>query len=159
MAALNCLTAEAARQALLGCCASERWVSLMELGRPFASPAAVLERAGGAFDALAREDWLQAFAAHARIGALRADDERGSAEQAGVSSAVAEELAALRAGGQRYEAKFGHVFLIRASGRDARQMLAALDERLANPPELEMEIACGQQREISALRLKELLAS
>ncbi len=131
----------------------------MEGGSPYTTPEAVLDHAEAAFDALAREDWLQAFAAHARIGAPRADDGRGAAEQAGAATASADELAALRGLNDRYEARFGHVFLISASGLEARQMLAALRERLANPPARELEIVAAQQREITRLRLRALLAS
>jgi OHCU decarboxylase len=130
----------------------------MECARPYASPQAVHDQAEAAFATLLREDWLQAFAAHARIGAPRAGDERGAAEQAGASSASAEELAALQADNDRYEAEFGHVFLIRAGGLDAGQMLAALRERLGNPPARELDIAAEQQREITRLRLQALLA-
>ena len=55
----------------------------MERGRPYASSDALFDRVDEAFDTLAREDWLQAFAAHAQIGAPRAADERGAKEQAG----------------------------------------------------------------------------
>jgi len=159
VAALNRLSPEAAHQAFLGCCASERWVTQMERGRPYASSDAVFGQAVEAFDTLVREDWLQAFAAHARIGAPRAGDERGAKEQAGVSATDAEELAALRDGNQRYEAKFGHVFLIRASGLDAREILASLRQRLGNSPACELEIAADQQRETTRLRLGGLIAS
>jgi allantoicase len=159
VATLNGFAPAEAHQALLGCCASEKWASAMERGRPYGTLEAVLDHADAAFDALCREDWLQAFAAHARIGAPRAEDGRGAGEQAGAASASVEERAALQAGNERYEAKFGHVFLIRARGRDAGQMLAALRERLGNAPARELEIAAGQQREITRLRLRALLAS
>ncbi|HWF75273.1 MAG TPA: 2-oxo-4-hydroxy-4-carboxy-5-ureidoimidazoline decarboxylase [Solirubrobacteraceae bacterium] len=158
VAALNGLAPARAREALAGCCASERWVTAMERARPYASAGAVLDHAEAAFDALADEDWLHAFAAHARIGAPRADDARGAAEQAGAGAASAEERAALETGNERYEAKFGHVFLIRASGLDAAHMLAALRERLENSPAQELALAARQQREITRLRLRALLA-
>lgn len=152
------LAAAGTHEALAACCASERWITEMERGRPFASAGAVLTRCEAAFDALGPEDWLQAFAAHSRIGAPRAGDARGSAEQAGTAGASAEEMAALAQGNERYQARFGHVFLIRASGLGAGEMLAALDERLGHTPEQELAIAATQQREITRLRLRALLA-
>jgi OHCU decarboxylase len=140
------------------CCASERWVALMTERLPLPSVEAVHERAAEAFDALGDDDWRQAFAAHARIGQLRAGDETGSAEQSGAASASAEQQAALAEANERYEARFGHVFLIRARGRDAAEMLAALRARLANPPEAELAIAAAQQREITRLRLDDVLS-
>jgi 2-oxo-4-hydroxy-4-carboxy-5-ureidoimidazoline decarboxylase len=159
LAALNGLAPADARAALLGCCASETWAKAMGRGRPYATPEAVFDHAVKAFDALGPEDWLEAFAAHARIGAPRAQDARGAAEQAGAASASPEERDALEDLNERYEAKFGHVFLIRASGLDAGQMLAALRERLDHPPAQELDLAAGQQREITRLRLQALLAS
>jgi OHCU decarboxylase len=158
LGALNGPDAAGAHAALRQCCASERWVSAMTAGRPYVSAETLFERAEAAFDELTREDWLQAFAAHARIGAPRPGDEQGASEQAGVASASAEERGALTAGNDRYEARFGHVFLIRARGLDGAQMLAALRERLENPPALELEIAAAQQREITRQRLQGLLA-
>jgi OHCU decarboxylase len=157
--ALNELGREEARDAFRGCCACERWAEDMDRGRPYPSAQAVHDQAARAFATLTREDWLQAFSAHARIGAPRGGEERGAAEQAGAAAASAEELAALAAGNDRYEANFGHVFLIRARGLDAGAMLAALHDRLDNPPADELEIAAAQQREITRLRLQDLLAS
>jgi OHCU decarboxylase len=158
LAVLNGLAPADAHQALAECCAAERWITQMERSRPFATPEAALAHAEATFDTLTREDWLEAFAAHSRIGAPRAGDARGAAEQAGAAAASADEVAALLTGNERYEARFGHVFLIRASGLDAAEMLAALRERLGNPPERELAIAAGQQREITRLRLRALLA-
>lgn len=130
----------------------------MASGRPYVSAETLFDHADAAFAALTREDWLQAFAAHARIGAPRPGDAQGASEQAGAGTASDEERAALESLNDRYEAKFGHVFLIRARGLDAAQMLAALRERIDNPPARELEIAAAQQREITRLRLEALIA-
>jgi OHCU decarboxylase len=143
---------------LLAACGSERWAREVAADGPFDSPDALLRASERAFARLERRDWLEAFAAHARIGEPRASDGRGSSEQAGVSSATPDELAELRAGNDAYEARFGHVFLIRAAGRDTRQVLAELTARLGHSAAEELRIAAGQQREITALRLRELLA-
>jgi OHCU decarboxylase len=131
----------------------------MVSGRPYASADDLRERAECAFDALEPDDWRQAFAAHAPIGAPRPGDDRGSSEQAGAAGASAEQRAALAQANDRYEARFGHVFLIRAAGRDAAEMLAALHERLDHSPEQELEIAAEQQREITRLRIEDLLSA
>jgi OHCU decarboxylase len=109
------------------------------------------------FDELSRDDWLQAFAAHAAIGAPRPGDRQGAGEQAAVAAAGDELLDALRDGNERYRQRFGHVFLIRARGRSAGELLAALNERIENTPEQELRNAAQAQREITALRLAELL--
>jgi OHCU decarboxylase len=158
VAELNGLPEDRAQAALRGCCAAGRWVDAIVAGRPYASVHDLRDRAQRAFDALGDDDWREAFAAHARIGQLHHGDARGSAEQSGAASATAEQRAALAEANERYEARFGHVFLIRARGRDAGEMLVALQARLANPPEVELAIAADQQREITRLRIDELLS-
>ena len=39
---------------------------------------------------------------------------------------------------QRYEAKFGHIFIICASGKSAQEMLTVLKQRQASPPKFLM---------------------
>ena len=63
---------------------------------------------------------------------------------------------ALRVGNAAYEERFGHVFLICASGLDAATMLGALRERIDNPPEVELATAAAEQRKITRLRLEGL---
>jgi OHCU decarboxylase len=143
---------------LIGCCGSQRWAGLVEAGRPYASPDGLVGAAERAFDALDVADWLEAFAAHARVGEPHAADTRGAAEQAGAASASAAQQAALAAGNAADEARFGHVFLICATGLDAAAMLGALERRLENPPDLELELAAAEQRRITALRIARWLA-
>jgi len=63
----------------------------------------------------------------------------------------------LARGNADYEARFGHVFLISAAGRDAPEILAALDRRLGNDPETELRVAAGEHRRITRLRLARLV--
>jgi OHCU decarboxylase len=159
LSAINALGPGQARLAFLSCCASQRWASGMAAARPYGSVDAVRRQSGELFDELQRDDWLQAFAAHAAIGAPRPGDRQGTAEQAAVAGAGGELLDALRDGNARYRERFGHVFLIRARGRSAGELLAALHDRLGNTPEQELHNAVQAQREIADLRLAELLAS
>jgi 2-oxo-4-hydroxy-4-carboxy--5-ureidoimidazoline (OHCU) decarboxylase len=57
----------------------------------------------------------------------------------------------------RYEARFGHVFLIAAAGRDSNQILAALRERMRNDPVTEARVAAAEHRKIARLRLEALV--
>jgi OHCU decarboxylase len=159
LAAINALGPEQARLAFLSCCGSQRWASGMAAARPYESADAVRRRAHDLFDELPRDDWLQAFAAHAAIGAPRPGDRQGAGEQAAVAGAGGELLDALRDGNQRYQQRFGHVFLIRARGRSAGELLAALHDRLGNTPEQELANGAAAQREITELRIAELLES
>ena len=145
--------------AVRGCCGSRRWGELMGAVLPVGSLSELLTGAERAFDALPAEDWLEAFADHAAIGAPRPGDARGAEEQAGAAGGDAEVRAALRSEGAAYAERFGFVFLIRARGRGAEEMLAALRERMDHSPEEEFAIAAAQQREITALRLGDLAAA
>jgi OHCU decarboxylase len=78
-------------------------------------------------------------------------------EQAGVGEADPAVLAALAEGNLAYERRFGHVFLIYASGRKAEDLLAELNRRLDNDPETELRVAAAEQRKITRLRLQKLL--
>lgn len=101
-------------------------------------------------------DWLEAFAAHPRIGE-RAAGWAGD-EQSGVRGAERDVLGRLNSLNHDYERKFGHVFLIFATGKTSAQMLAELERRLANDPSTELRIAAGEQARITRLRLQKLLA-
>jgi allantoicase len=154
---------ELAEAALLTCCGSSRWAHELAARRPFGSPEALFAAADEVWAGVDREDVLEAFDAHPRIGdrsASHADagaTRWSSGEQAGTASAEEATLAALHEGNLAYEARFGHVFLIRAAGRSADEMLAALRERLDNDPATELQVAAEQQRQITALRLDKLL--
>ena len=68
-----------------------------------------------------------------------------------------ETTAALAEENRRYEARFGHVFLISAAGRTAADVLAALRQRMENDPATELEVAAEEQRKITRLRLERML--
>jgi OHCU decarboxylase len=159
LASLNRLDPPDARAVLLGCCGSQRWAALMERGRPYATSDEVTALAELAFDGLDQGDWLEAFAAHARIGEPRGSDPQGHGEQAGVLGAGAGERRELAERNTAYEARFGYVFLICATGLDASASIAALEARYANPPQVEFALAGAQQRKITRLRLGRLLAT
>jgi OHCU decarboxylase len=145
-------------EALDDCCGSRHWRQLVAAEMPFATVEAGLAASDRAFDACDRADWLEAFEAHSLIGAVRPGASTDIREQSGMNAADAEQRMALAAGNLEYRARFGFVFLIRASGRSAAELLAALRQRLGNPREQEFENACAAEREIVALRLRALLA-
>ena len=78
-------------------------------------------------------------------------------EQAGITGAGEATLEALAKGNRDYKERFGHVFLVCATGKTAEEMLALLEERIDNPPENELRIAAGEQAKVTQLRLKKLL--
>ena len=146
-----------ARQLLLTCAAVPRWAQEVAAGRPYAEIEDVLRAARDA-SPWTDEEVDAALARHPRIGERAEGQDADAAlsrqEQAGVDTSDSSTAERLRAGNREYEERFGHVFLIRAAGRSAEDILAALDERLANHQATERRIAADQLREIAVLRLQ-----
>lgn len=162
----NVLADDEAATLLRSCCGASRWVRGVLARRPYASLAALLATADAVWDSLAESDWREAFTHHPRLGESRAatpQDPRAKrwsgSEQAGMAGAPEPVRAALAAANAAYEARFGFICIICASGRDAADLLALTRERLANEPEAELRIAAGEQRKITRLRLEKLFVS
>ena len=150
----NGLPEEAAVAELLAVCHSRRWAERVAAGRPYPDLEALQAVADQVWMALDPADWLEAFKAHPRIGESGGRSEDWSRqEQAGVGGA-AEVRERLAAGNAEYERRFGHVFLISAAGRDAAEILDALQVRLGNDPGTELRVAAGEHRRITRLRLE-----
>lgn len=163
---LNACSDEQARADLGRCCGARGWVQAMLGCRPFTDDDDVIAQAQRAWWSLGREDWLEAFAHHPRIGQVdgRAAEATGTRawateEQAGALKAPEQERARFVDANRRYEERFGHVFLICATGRTAAEMYAALEQRMENDPDRELEIAAGEQAKITRLRLLRLAGS
>jgi OHCU decarboxylase len=131
----------------------------MLAARPFVSDAELLATAERVWWGLGRADWLEAFAAHPRIGGGAAVTAWARREQAGADGAAEATLAALAQGNLTYEERFGHVFLISATGKTADEMLGALRGRLTNDPATELRVAADEQAKITRLRLDKLVVS
>jgi allantoicase len=136
-------------------CASSRWVEAMMAGRPFATWDALIDTATRIWLSLDPADWLEAFAAHPRIGEKKAG--WSSQEQSGTRSAPEATMAALAEGNRAYDEKFGFVYLVCATGRGADEMLANLRERLSHDRDTELRIAAEEHAKITALRLEKLV--
>lgn len=158
---LNVLPESAAASRLLVCCGSKAWAWNVARARPFGTPDDLFAAAETAFDQLDRDDWLEAFAAHPRIGERATGEDQSSRwseqEQAGTEGAPAEILDELAQANRLYEDRFGHVFLVCATGKSAFEMLNLLSERLGNDRETELKVAAGEQRKITRLRLEKML--
>ncbi|HYR46906.1 MAG TPA: 2-oxo-4-hydroxy-4-carboxy-5-ureidoimidazoline decarboxylase [Thermoanaerobaculia bacterium] len=152
----NALSEEEAIAELLACCASRRWARRMAAARPLADREAALRMADAIWRALSPQDWLEAFAGHARIGE-RASGTAGE-EQAGTRSASRQTLESLARANRDYEERFGHIFIVCATGKSAGEMLDLCRGRLHNDPERELEVAAEEQRQITRLRLERIFA-
>jgi 2-oxo-4-hydroxy-4-carboxy-5-ureidoimidazoline decarboxylase len=94
---------------------------------------------------------------HPRIGDTRAASAAEAGEQAGAARAEDAVKAAIAEGNRAYEARFGFIYLVCASGKSGAELLAILRERLENDPETELGVAAGEQAKITALRLDKLI--
>ncbi len=163
---LNALPTEQAIATLLTCCHSHRWAEQLAAARPFTTTAALHEASDRTWFSLEREDWLQAFSHHPRIGErvitqpkFAATATQAAREQSGMAAATPEQLAEFTSKNAEYESRFNHVFLICATGKSATHMLDLLRSRLANSPESELLAAAREQSAITRLRLERWLHS
>ncbi len=167
LAALDALPVAELEAEIGHCCGSRRFVQDLLAQRPFGSRESLLAATTAAEAQLERADWLEAFAHHPRIGDIEALRVRFASaqskawsqnEQEGVAAAEEATLEALAAGNAAYEARFGYLFIVCATGKSAAEMLAILEQRLGNEAAAELPIAAQEQSKITRLRLDKLLA-
>ena len=161
---LNQAAEETAKARFLDCCGSRNWARLMTEARPFADVAALIKQARQIWLSLEPQDWLEAFAAHPKIGARKAapaqqaqSAEWSNAEQAGIQTAADWLRDELEQANRLYEEKFGFIFIVCATGKTAEEMLDLCRERLSNDAASEIRIAADEQRKITEIRLRKLL--
>jgi 2-oxo-4-hydroxy-4-carboxy-5-ureidoimidazoline decarboxylase len=173
VAELNEATVATAAGLLRPACASTRWIERMISGRPYRCVEALTAASDGVLATVGWPDIEHALAAHPRIGARLPDpgaaQDQGARpdgdapqhreaawsrqEQSGTRDAGPDVQAGLRAGNAAYEERFGHVFLICATGMSAASMLAALQARLGHDPATEREVVRDELTKIVRLRL------
>lgn len=157
LAALNDCAPETAHAQFRRCCSSSKWIHHMEQVRPFSDLEELEACADRIWTSCSREDWLQAFAAHSRIGE-QSKNRWSRQEQSNVAAAAPSIIAELAKANQAYEAKFGYTFIVCAAGRSASELLAMLRQRLNNDAAVEIHNAAEQQRLILHLRLRKMLS-
>jgi OHCU decarboxylase len=163
VADLDTMPAEHAVKLFRACCGAAHWVEEMLARRPFRTRGVMLSAADDVWRSLDEADWQEAFSHHPRIGertGAAPQDERARAwsgsEQMGMHDAAAELRAALAEANAAYEARFGYICIICATGKSAEELLAITRARLANAPRVELRVAAEEQRKITRLRLEKL---
>ncbi len=160
--AFNGASVEQAAEQLGACNASRRWIGQVLRQRPYPDIESLLAAAEHTARSLEWDEVCQALDAHPRIGQRVTGRSTEAAwsrrEQSAVGTADAGTQNALRAGNEEYERRFGHVFLIRAAGRSAEDMLAELRRRLGNDEARERTEVTEQLAQITRLRLERLLS-
>jgi OHCU decarboxylase len=142
---------------LLTCCGSSRWAQQLASQRPLLSSESLFTAAETLWFSLDEASWLEAFAAHPRIGERKAattdylahsGNEQAAAQQ--TLAPVADRLAGFN---EVYEQRFGFRYIVFANGRSAPELLAVLEERLNHTRDEELQEAARQQNYITQLRM------
>lgn len=154
--ALNSAPSADAARSLELCLDVPRWVDAVLHARPFTDVYALRRAFRCAAAPLTSEEIRRALEAHPRIGDRPTGDGMGAqharSEQSGVDTSDAALDRRLRAGNLAYEEQFGQVFLIRAAGRDATEVLDELERRLGNDRTTEAAEVESELRDIAIIR-------
>jgi 2-oxo-4-hydroxy-4-carboxy-5-ureidoimidazoline decarboxylase len=158
----NSLADDHARMLVTGCLGVARWVDEVVSARPYPDLSALRKQAHDSALELSDDELVSALSKHPRIGErLDGEDSEDSEvrssqdEQGGVQTEHAERL---REANATYEERFGHVFLIRAAGRDSDEILSELERRLDNDDAAERTESVTALRDIALLRLEQVVS-
>ena len=151
---LDDLSADDARALLLRCLAAPAWAEHVLARRPYRTRERMLAAADAAARELSPDDLDAALAGHPRIGERASSGHNAAASSREQRGVAADDHERLVEGNLAYEARFGHVFLIRAAGRTGAEILAELERRLDNPPDVERGETIDNLRQIALLRLE-----
>ena len=157
LGSFNAAPAREAERDVLACCASRAFAKTITDGRPYPDPAALLAAVDAAFETLSWDDIVESMNGHPRIGDRTASGGMSAAEQSGAAAATDEVRQGLAAGNVSYERRFGHIFLICASGLSGPEMLTQLRTRLDNDQDAERTVVRAELRRITRLRMTKLL--
>jgi OHCU decarboxylase len=161
----NRLPPQEALQQVLPCCGSQAWADELVKRKPIMDRATLLAASDEIWRSLTTSDWMEAFRNHPRIGESRAPQSSSaqssswsSQEQQKVADAPDAAKIALAQANRAYEARFGHIFIVCASGQSAAEILEILQRRLHNDKDTELREAAEQQRQITQIRLNKWLS-
>jgi 2-oxo-4-hydroxy-4-carboxy-5-ureidoimidazoline decarboxylase len=161
---INNLPLDLLQDEFFKCCHSTRWSKAMAASRPFVSAQQMMDKSDEIWENTDETDWLEAFLGHPKIGVKQLSEKFASTkewagdEQASVKQASEDTIQALADGNDAYEAKFGFIYIICATGKSAQEMLDLLNARMPNDKHTEIRIAAGEQNKITKIRLNKLLS-
>lgn len=166
LAKWNRLPAPDAVKEILPCCGSKAWAAELAARRPFSDVTTMLAASDETWGNLTAADWMEAFRSHPRIGESRAPESASTQsadwsaqEQKNVAMAGDATRIALAEANQEYERRFHHIFIVRATGKSAPEILEILQRRLRNDEPTELREAAEQQRQITRIRLTKWLSA
>ncbi|WP_405775601.1 2-oxo-4-hydroxy-4-carboxy-5-ureidoimidazoline decarboxylase [Streptomyces sp. NBC_00859] len=159
LARFNTLRDSAARAALHEVCASSVWGSKLLAQRPYATAEALFLASDAATAELTEGDLAEAMAGHPPIGRPKPGDPTSSREQRGMAGASEELKTEMLELNLAYQERFGHVFLICATGATGEQMRDAMKSRIGHTPEQERAIVRTELGKINRIRLNLVAAT
>src|ERR1700730_14543755 len=157
LAAFNAAAPEAAERDSLACCESRSFARRLVGDRQYRDAAVLQDAVTAAFEALTWDDIVESMNAHPRIGDRVRAGGWSAAEQSGAAAADEAVRQALADGNLAYEERFGHVFLICATGLSGQDMVDQLRARLSHDPHAEQTVTREELLKITRLRLAKLL--
>ncbi|MFD6325617.1 2-oxo-4-hydroxy-4-carboxy-5-ureidoimidazoline decarboxylase [Streptomyces sp. NPDC058442] len=157
LARFNALEEPAALAVLHETCASTAWARRLLAGRPYATADDLYAASDTAVGGLGAADLREAMAGHPPIGRPRPGDPASAREQSGMTAAPDRLKAEMLELNLAYQERFGHVFLVCATGRTGEQLRDALTERMGNTPERERETVRTELGRINRIRLARLV--
>ena len=157
LGSFNTAPAQAAERDVLACCASRAFARAIADGRPYRDPAALLAAVDATFSTLTWDDIAESLNGHPRIGDRAASRGMSAAEQSGAAAASDQVRQGLAEGNLAYEKRFGHIFLICASGLSGQEMLTRLRARLGNDQDAERVVVRAELLKITRLRMTKQL--
>ncbi len=163
---LNALSKADAFTKFEQCCVSKNWVDAMVDSRPFSTENDLIKKAATSwFNDCSDDDFKEAFTGHPKIGDVESLKEKfahtkdwASGEQSKMDEADEETIKALSVANSDYETKFGYIFIVSASGKSAKEMLAIINNRLQHADEDELFVAMNEQHKITVIRLQKMIA-
>jgi 2-oxo-4-hydroxy-4-carboxy-5-ureidoimidazoline decarboxylase len=148
------------------CCGSKTWAEKMLAARPFSNSQDLHKHAFDLWLDCRKNDWLEAFTHHPRIGDVDSLKKKfadtaawASGEQSSVNTAQIPVLEDLKAYNDAYFDKFGFIFIVFATGKSAQEMLDILKKRIDNDVVEEIINAMREQAKITKIRLDKLLGA
>lgn len=160
---INSMTMQEREEQFYKCLSCKRIVNELVQGAPFESKDQLFEKLENLWSDASEEEKLEAFLGHPKIGdikSLRAKYSNtkswSSNEQSGAMEAAEETLQELADWNDKYEQKFGFIFIVCATGKSALEMLDLLKDRYPNDRNQEIDIAANEQLKITKLRLEKI---
>mmetsp|Transcript_28701 Transcript_28701/g.71095 ORF Transcript_28701/g.71095 Transcript_28701/m.71095 type:complete len:176 (+) Transcript_28701:136-663(+) len=162
MEKLNKMPRDEAYKAFFACCGSQKYANGLADSRPFADLQELLKVSDAIWGACLKEDVLEAFLAHPKIGDSKGAAKHGGKwaanEQKGMNEAKQGTAEAMAQGNEDYEKKMGFRYIVCATGKSAEEMLAILQGRIGNDPVTELANGKAEQNKITHLRLNKLVS-